>query len=222
MRWLVVIGLAVVAVLVVSRQMNPISRAAAADTFGRRFMWLVHGWRVWRLLIAAALVGVAWVVATGRWSPATPAARVAGRPAASPAQPATHPAATSGGVPPLAVAAAVVFVAVLALALWIRRRRADHEMQLWLMQYDDTPPHDAGAQDPWEHPGQWPTGRDDTAEDYGYEQAREGDDVGWDDIGPGEGDGPGAGGPGGDEGPLGTGAGAVVHPFPGRRRRPDR
>jgi hypothetical protein len=143
-RWVLVIVLVLAAVLLATRSMNPISRAAAADTLGRRYAWTVAGWPVWRLLLATVVVLVAFGLATSGGRSATPTPQTAapraapaattpatagGVPAATlaatPPPPAVAPvAATSGGIPGwawLALAAAGILLVVAGLASGRRR-----------------------------------------------------------------------------------------------------
>jgi hypothetical protein len=243
MRWVVVVVLVLLAVVLATRRMNPISRASAADAFGRRFMWLVLGWRVWRLVAAIAVVSVAVLLATsgdrsgGRAATSggtpgrapVPAATVpAAHPAPVSAPPATQPAA-SGGLPVWSIAAAIGAAVILVLiGVLARRGRSGRELDALLAE-DDEGAWRPRYGDPWEQAGTWPTERADpdtgpagTTEDGEHAQTREDrpDDL---DAGPGV-DEPGGEGSGTlpVEDLAGSRPGASVHDLTRRRRRPDR
>lgn len=218
-RWVVAVVLVVVALVVATRSMSGTVRAAADFEFGRRFMWFVKLWKLWRVLLAGGFVAVAALLVMHPGSRGTGTGAVAhssgGTAASSPH--AAADGAASGGVPGwvfllllLAGAAAVLASVARARA----RRRTDRELAFFVAETGDwgwqpaTRREQIETEDePWEQAGTGPTERVDTEEhDAQYDSS--GDD--------------GSGGlDAGDvevEDLVGPGAGASVHHLAHRRR----
>lgn len=244
MRWVVVFVLVVAALVMGTRRMNGISRAAAADTLGRRYAWLVHGWPVWRLFLAVAAVGVAVLVATwdgpARHGAAGRAAEPATRAATAPPVPAATrppvPAADSGGwgLPVWLLLLLLAAVVVVAVCVAVGRSRTSQELAMFLAtdgDDEDPPPSGWGPprrddgeyvteDDPQGQAGTWPTERMDPAEDYDHEQA--GGSIGSDGGHAGCSREYDQSGSGAVEDLVGGWAGASVHDLARRRRRAHR
>jgi hypothetical protein len=162
MRWVVVVVLVLVAVAVATRGMSRTVRAAADWEFGRRFMWLVKLWPLWRLLIALSLAFLAVLIVVADQSK-TPTGPTPVPVQVTPDHYADLPGWTRAVVVALIVVALLGAVAVMAVSWRSRSGRWELDAYLDDDPDDDPPPPwdpdtdgayltDLTDEDPWHDP----------------------------------------------------------------------